>query len=75
MGVSAGASVGSTRASTSVVCELWCGDLACSRLVQAPYDPLCLICFLARPQMWYASVTYTPYKDGMPAWAAGLADA
>jgi len=26
-------------------------------------------------EMWYASVTYTPYKDGMPAWAAGLADA
>jgi len=25
-------------------------------------------------EMWYASVTYTPYKDGMPSWAAGLAD-
>ena len=30
---------------------------------------------VSRAQMWWGSVSYIPTKDGLPAWAAALADA
>ena len=43
-------------------------------------SPLCNLCMLprkplSRAQMWWGSVSYIPTKDGLPAWAAALADA